>query len=435
MTELVGRKLLNRDRVDEFVGHGGMADVYQVFDAKRAVKLAIKVLRPDVAHEPDLHQRFTQEAHLLETLTHPHIVRFYDWHQAEGLMFIVMDYVAGSNLREVIKRRAQPFPAAELVWYAQPIATALHYAHQQSVFHCDVKPSNVLVGVDNRVYVSDFGVARIMSGIARQGTPTHMAPEQFQGGLVDARTDVYALGVLLFELATGGNRPFVGESHGSSGATLEERIGWEHQHQPPPPPRQYNSAVSPALEAVILRALEKQPASRFGSMLELLAALETLNAPGRPASPEAPRQPPPGVNQPRQNRPEPGPTAARPADRVDSPPPKAPRPGPPAGQPLRKAAARIIVRSGDTAGQAINIDSDPWVIGRSQTAHLRLSGSSVSRQHASIRRGPGYFYIQDMGSTLGTFVNGRRIAAAQAIREGDIIRLGNVELEFRESRR
>jgi serine/threonine-protein kinase len=431
MTELLGRTLLNRYRVDEFIGHGGMADVYKVYDSKRAVTLAIKVLRPDLAGDASLFRRFSQEAELLEALNHPHIVRLYEWHRADDLVFIVMDYVDGSNLREVIKDRGRPFSAAEIVQYLQPVCTALHFAHQKSVFHCDIKPSNILIGRDGRVYVSDFGVARIARGAGSLGTPTHMAPEQFEGGTVDARTDIYALGVMLYELATGGNRPFKGDSQGSSGSTLEERMEWEHLHRPPPPPRQYNASISPALEAVILRALEKRPRDRFASTLEMLEALEGASA-RVPTSgtAEIPTSVSPVVKTPVKV------TPPVPPPRPQPPPPKR-QPAPPqkAGPPVvHGVKAYILVRVGNWAGQWFPVNSDAWLIGRSREAQLHFSSSRVSRRHAMIRKGKGYYYIEDLGSTLGTYVNGQRVTVPRAIRSGDVIRLGDVELEFRETK-
>lgn len=442
--DLVGQTLLARYRVDSFVGHGGMADVYKVFDSKRAVTLAIKVLRPDLAGNAV--QRFEQEAKLLQDLSHPHIVRFYEWYQAEDIVFIVMEYVNGSNLREIIKERGRPFSLGEMLGYFRPVCAALHYAHQKAVFHCDVKPSNILIGQhEGDVYVSDFGVARIKVGVGNQGTPTHMAPEQFLGDKVNGRTDIYALGIMLYELATGGNRPFKGDSKSSSGSTTEERLSWEHLYLSPPSPRQFNASVSPALETVIMQALAKRSNERFASTLDLLEALEILGDGQTIALPrDMPTRSTPIASTMPSERPAPRPVA-RPVPRPAPKPvaQEAQRPAPSlhrsakiparAGPALVSGVkAYVLVRVGDSAGQWFPVNSDAWVIGRGSNAQLRFSSPRVSRQHAVIRKGKGYYYVQDLGSTLGTLVNGRSVQQAQALRSGDVIRLGDVELEFRE---
>jgi serine/threonine-protein kinase len=416
--------------VDEFIGHGATADVYKVQDSKRAVTLAIKVLRPDLATDQTLLSRFSQEATLLEALNHPHIVRFYEWQRDGSLVFLVMDYVQGWSLRDIIKQRRKPFGLSEINYYVRPVSAALHYAHQKSVYHCDIKPSNILVGQDGGVFVSDFGVARIAAGASGLGTPTHMAPEQFEGGAVDGRTDIYALGVMLYELATGGHRPFSGGNLSSSGSTAEERLGWEHAHQTPPSPRQFSSAISPALETVILRSLEKLPQNRFSSTLELFDALQSAvsasNVLTAPRTSSNTATLPASGSSSRSMHNEsivPSPAARKP----ELPPAR--RTGPPI---QHNADAYLLVRVGEGAGHWYPINNDGWMIGRSREAHLRFSSSKVSRRHAVIRKGRGYYYIQDMGSTLGTFVNGRKISGAHAIRSRDVIRVGDVELEFHE---
>jgi serine/threonine-protein kinase len=423
--QLVGRTLLNRYRVDALIGHGGMADVYRVYDARRAASLAIKVLRADLAQDQELLGHFSQEARLLQALNHPHIVRFYELQQDGDTVFIVMDYVEGSNLRRVIQEHGGPFRESECLAYLQPVCRALYYAHCQSVFHCDIKPSNILTGLHSgEVYVSDFGVARITAGHGGQGTPSHMAPEQFTGGWIDARTDIYSLGVLLYEMVTGGRRPFQGESRSASQSTLQERIGWEHLHQPPPSPRVFNPALSPAMEAVILRALAKRPDQRYAATLEFLSAVEDAarrETPPAEASAAGPDEPLTLIVPPADPADFPGEDALV---KTGAPTPPRPAEGP-AG--LRGC---VLVRRGDNAGRWYDIQNDPWIIGRSREADLRFTSPRVSRRHAAIRRGRGYFYIQDLNSTVGTLVNGKPIQI-QPIRTGDILSLGDVELEFR----
>jgi len=392
MANLVGRTLRKQYRFDEHLGHGGMADVYKVWDHQRAVHLAAKVLKEDLVWDEDLLRRFEQEAAVLQELQHPHIVRLYGLEREGTVIFILMEYIGGQSLRNTINARGAPLSGSEVLHYLRPIVAALHYAHQKKVYHCDVKSSNILVDSAGRVCVGDFGIAHIVGRASARteglGTPTHMAPEQCLGEAVNARTDVYGLGVTLYEMVTGGCLPFVGDTKSTSG-TKSERIQFQHLHEPPPPPRQRNPALSIEVERVILKALEKRPDARYPSVMALLDAVETAYHA-------------PALAEPRR------------------------------GEELRKVPpqATLIVRQGEYVGHAFRIQQGVCRIGRSRYNDVRLSQTIVSRRHAVIRWARGHFWLQDEGSLHGTYLNGRRIQA-QRLTNGDLITLGDTVFEFR----
>ena len=169
----------------EQIGSGGMADVYQAWDNLRATRMAIKVLRRDLAQSARFNRMFEQEAELLRKLEHPNIVRLYEFDKEGDVVFIVMDWVEGTNLRQAINDRKKPFSLEEVSQILQPVCAALNYAHQNMVFHCDVKPGNIMVDAGGTVYLTDFGIAQYLSssdrGALHAGTPAYMAPEQIRG--------------------------------------------------------------------------------------------------------------------------------------------------------------------------------------------------------------------------------------------------------------
>ena len=278
MIDLIGQTLLNRYRVDALLGRGGMSDVYKAWDGQRGAYLAMKVLRADLAEDLAFLRRFRREAQTLEELQHPHIVRFYGLEQEKGLAFILMDYVEGTTLRTEIAQSGAPLPYAEILKVLRPVCSALGYAHKLGVAHCDVKPANVLIKKNGDIILSDFGIARLTEAISTTlmtpGTPAYMAPEQWLGREdLDGRTDIYALGVTLYEMLTGGEKPFVGESETISGAT-REKIRWEHLNQRPPSILKFLPDAPPALDWIIQKCMLKDPNQRYQSVEEFIAVVE-----------------------------------------------------------------------------------------------------------------------------------------------------------------
>lgn len=261
----------------ELAGSGGMAVVYKAWDQSRMATLAIKVLNPSLAGDYAFLDYFREEAKALARLQHPNIVRFYSLERDGDTAFIVMDYIEGVTLREEMRAGGGQLLPQRILEIMRGICAALNYAHKLGYIHCDIKPANILINKNGTALVADFGIARLAGGSspanARGGTPGYMSPEQIRGETPTRASDIYALGVLLFELLSGGKRPFSGQAAQIAGNTAE-RIRWEQTHLSPPSPRQYNPSISPDLEAVILKCLDMEPTRRFSSVQALLVALE-----------------------------------------------------------------------------------------------------------------------------------------------------------------
>ena len=292
MPNLTGQTLKNRYQVIESLGRGGMAEVYKVYDAMRAAHLAMKVLRQDIAQDPVFLRRFQREAKALADLQHPNIVRFFGLEREDLTAFLLMEYVEGVSLQaEILRSNGQPLPYARIVEILRPVCSALHYAHQQGIAHCDLKPGNILIEKGGRVLLTDFGIARTLDAatatMAGIGTPAYMAPELVKGEEPSPQTDIYALGVVLYEMLTGGERPFTG--------TTAEKVRWEQLNQAPTFPRVYNPGIPVVLENIVLRCLIKESETRYPSALILLEELKAgalkgaaMNQPSK-ATPAKPR--------------------------------------------------------------------------------------------------------------------------------------------------
>ncbi len=299
---LLNQILLDQFRVDSFIQAGGMGSVYRVWDLKRNAALAMKVLHTDLAEDPLILARFQREASLLQTLAHPNIVPFYGLMQGPGFSFLLERFIDGPSLKEVLSaRHGAPLPVGETLIYLKALCSALGYAHNSGVVHCDVKPANVLLDSGGSIFLTDFGIARFadttVTTLRALGTPAYMAPEQITSQPVSPATDIYALGVLLFELLTA-QKPFRGtepvfDTLESAGQTTAERIRYAHLFLQPPDPRSLNPALPPELAQVILIALSKEPGERFRTAQALFTAacsaagIDSLSLPERaPLSPE-----------------------------------------------------------------------------------------------------------------------------------------------------
>jgi serine/threonine-protein kinase len=265
------------------LARGGMADVFLARDTLLDRPVALKVLFAEFATDPSFVERFRREAQSAANLNHPNIVSVYDWGEEDGTYFIVMEYVEGRSLAQILRDEGplQPDRAADIVI---DVAAALAFAHRHGVVHRDVKPGNVLISPMGQVKVADFGIARAVS--AREnltqtgtvmGTATYFSPEQARGEAVDPRSDVYSLGIVLYELLVG-TPPFTGDNPVS--------VAYKHVSEPPPPVRERNPRVPEPLEAVTMRTLAKNPANRYPSADELAADLRRYRA-GQPVEAEA----------------------------------------------------------------------------------------------------------------------------------------------------
>ncbi|MBN2472079.1 MAG: protein kinase [Anaerolineae bacterium] len=312
--------MLGGYQIVEQVGQGGMATVYKAYHARLDRHVAIKVMHQMLAQEGDFQARFEREARIIARLDHPSIVPIYDISEYEGESYLVMKYVEGHTLEDRLKQGA--IPLREIPRVMRPVAEALAYAHKQGILHRDVKPSNIILADNGMVYLTDFGLARLvqmasstMSQGTMIGTPHYISPEQALGQKeLDARTDLYSLGVVLYELVVG-RVPYAGDTPFS--------IVHDHIYSPLPSPSAVNPDVSPAVEAVLVRALAKDPADRYQSALALADAFEEAlsgAAPARPARAET-RSP----AQPRARTPEPAPRASREEQRKASKPARRPK--------------------------------------------------------------------------------------------------------------
>jgi len=256
-----------------------MGTVYRVWDLKRNVPLAMKVLHADLAEDRDILERFQREARALRSLEHPNIIPFYGFYQTSSHNLLLQLYIDGPTLRDVLSQHTgHTLSTLDILCIMKSLCSALSFAHSKNVVHCDIKPANVLIDSSGKVYLSDFGIARHaeseLTVLPGAGSPAYMAPEQITSNVVTKETDIYALGVLLYEMLTG-QRPFSGteSEYPRSGMNINERIRYAHVYFPPPDPRLHNPAISPSISAIVLRALEKDPTVRFASCQEFFFAL------------------------------------------------------------------------------------------------------------------------------------------------------------------
>jgi serine/threonine-protein kinase len=282
LDSLTGRLIAGRYRLDRLIATGGMAQVWEATDKTLARKVAVKLLHPHLAADESFVERFRREAVAAARLSHPAIVSIYDTCSDGDVEAIVMELVHGSTLREYLNEHG-PLEPGQAVTILAEVAGALDTAHRTGVVHRDIKPANILLSTDGRVLVADFGIAKAGSDLTATnttlGTAKYLAPEQVEGGAVDARTDVYALGVVLYETLCG-RAPFVADTEA---ATALARL-----YQSPMRPRNVRAGIPRQLEDVTLRALARDPSQRFPTAAAFRAALLAAgrDSPAPPVVPE-----------------------------------------------------------------------------------------------------------------------------------------------------
>jgi eukaryotic-like serine/threonine-protein kinase len=261
-----------RYRIVRKLGSGGMADVYLAEDEELGRRIAIKILNDRHANDEQFVERFRREAKNAAGLSHPNIVSIYDRGEAEGTYYIAMEYLDGRSLKELVVARG-PLPIQDAIDATRQVLAALRFAHRKGVVHRDIKPHNVMADADGRLKVTDFGIAR--AGVSQMteagsiiGTAQYLSPEQARGAPVDQRSDLYSVGVVLYEMLTG-TTPFSGES--------PVEIAMKHLSDPPRPPSVERPDIPPDLDMVVLRALAKNPDDRFQTAEEMNAELERVS--------------------------------------------------------------------------------------------------------------------------------------------------------------
>lgn len=267
--------LLNqRYQIEKSLGNGGMAVVYRARDLTLERVVAVKVLREDYSSDPAFRERFRQEATAAANLAHPNIVTVHDFGIDQGHLFIVMEYVPGTDLNSVLQKRGR-YTVEEALPLIRQACAGIGYAHRAGLVHCDVKPHNFLISPDNRLKVTDFGIARALASINPEekthvvwGSPQYFSPEQAAGNAPSPASDVYSLGVVMYYMLTG-RLPF-------TAATVTELVEM-HRSAPPPPPSQFNPAIPVALEEILLKVLSKEPSARYRTADQLGRVLMTFN--------------------------------------------------------------------------------------------------------------------------------------------------------------
>ena len=276
MEKLQPGQMLGSYRIIGQIGQGGMASVYKAYQASMDRNVAVKVLPGELAESKEFAGRFQQEARIIAHLEHPHILPVFDYGESDGISYLVMRYLEAGTLKDRLS--AGPLSMDEIDRTLEQFADALGYAHSQGIVHRDLKPANALVDAQGNLFLTDFGIAKLLEGTSHftktdavMGTPAYISPEQAQGRPVDARSDIYSLGIILYEMVTG-RVPFM--------ADTPLAIIFQHVSDPLPLPSSLKPGLPEALEQVILKALAKDPGDRFASAAEFASAWKRARAGG-----------------------------------------------------------------------------------------------------------------------------------------------------------
>jgi eukaryotic-like serine/threonine-protein kinase len=467
MNALLGRTLLGQFKIVDRIGAGGMATVFRAEQESLGRSVAVKVLPDYHANDDVFQKRFEREAQAVARLDHPNIVQIYLLGKEDNITYIVMQYVDGGTLKDKLKQTG-PLPVGEALKYVIQAAEGLGAAHDHGIIHRDVKPANMLLRKDGHLLLSDFGIVKFLENTTNLtrvntgiGTPQYMSPQQGTGQTVDASSDIYSLGIVLFHCLTG-RVPFNAEN--------PLAITMKHFNEPLPVVYLRRASVPPEIEQVILKMTAKLPPDRYQSTTELIGELVRaataahiqlpwqvissvlghsdaapfsgpLSNPALGAALQ-PSQPIPRISQPLGGAsPEPATVtvscfrclAQNPSDRLFCTS---------CGYELadRKAAAdrfrtrdgrpvlaRFLIQNGQMAGRSFRFHQDLTSIGRTNGNDLIISGKTVSRRHARLWCDGGRWYLADMQSANGTFVNNARLQPNQPVilNDGDVINFGD----------
>lgn len=380
--------------IQEQLGQGGMATVYKAYHPALDRYVAIKVMDAVLSKERDFIERFKREARVIARLDNSHIVPVYDFDEHNGQPYIVLKFIDGQTLRDRMK--ADPLSKPEILRIINSVGDGLQYAHNRGVLHRDTKPSNVLISNDGKIYLTDFGLARIvesassLTGDMIVGTPHYISPEQAMNAeKLDEGTDIYSFGVMIYEMVVG-CLPFDADTAFS---VIEDHI-----YKPPPLPTSIKSELSSEIETVILKALAKQRGDRYEKISDLVSAFKkawNANDHGQ--------------------------------DDISS-------------TTMESVAIATLLAEN---GRAYPLASEMVILGRNSSSQnvkndIDLSDLDIkkiiSRRHAMIKRQNNEFILHDLESRNGTFLNGQRLSAAQPrkLTSGDVIEFGTggVKLTF-----
>lgn len=393
MSFIIGEKVGPYQILAE-IGRGGMATVYKAYDAALDRHVAIKVMDAAMSGESDFIERFRREARVIARLDNPHIVPVHASGEHNGQPYLVLKFIDGQTLGQRMK--AAPLSRLEVLEIVTTVGEALQYAHKHGILHRDIKPSNVLISKDGSIYLTDFGLARMMEGSSSLtgdaiiGTPHYISPEQaLNAEAIDERTDIYSFGVMIYEMVTG-RVPF---DANTAFAVIEDHI-----YTPPPPPTSINPQLSDEVEKVILKALAKKNSERYDKVSDLVRAFKQAWLP--------------------QNG-----TRTISSSTLESIP-----------------DAPVFLAEN---GASFPLTSDKSVIGRNSSTKNIVNDIDltrydtkkiISRRHAMIQRKNNQFLLYDLNSRNGTFVNGKRISSREpyVLKPGDVVEfgLGGVKLTF-----
>ncbi len=401
LENLVGQTL-NRYKIVSMLGEGGMGAVFKGHDVTLQRDVAVKVMHPHFARQPDFRERFLQEARTAAKMAHPSIVQVFDFGQASSLLFIVMEFIPGENLGQLLtnlREQKKWLSLEQSVEVVQMVAQALDYAHSQGILHRDIKPANIMLRPEPagklpfRPVLTDLGLAKLLDspGLTQEGTamgtPAYMSPEQTLGEPSDSRSDVYSLGVLLFELSTA-RLPFPARN-------LSEAVRY-HTKETPPSPRSIRPDLPAALEAVIIKAMAKDPAQRFQSAGDLASALTgAFSGGGAPAAIKASAPPPasPGSTQFDEKQ-----GTGRGGSIFNQ-----------FAAPEVKTQDRIQMLLPDKTTRDYPVKGRETTVGRDESNDIVIPAGNASRQHARIIFDGTNYQVLDLNSTNGTFLGTTRL--------------------------
>ncbi|MBR0403980.1 MAG: protein kinase [Eggerthellaceae bacterium] len=382
------RVLKERYEVLGLIGKGGMAEVFKGRDEVLNRDVAIKIMKSQYASDSSFAERFRTEAQAAAQLSSPYAVPVYDYGEEDGQQFIVMDLVQGENLKSVLNKTGAipPKSVAHIAWQ---VCSALKKAHSMGIIHRDIKSSNIMMTRGDRgpnAKIMDFGIAQAAHLSSKSsdeglilGTAHYMSPEQASGGAVTAATDIYSLGIVMYEAAVG-RVPFVGVG--------VERLIWKQVNEKPVPPQHLEPAVDDELNDIILRALEKNPQDRFASASEMLAVLDAYEA-----------------------------SAKHPHRDIGYP---------------QFWAIGFLKAPPDMIGSVKRVDK-PCYIGRSDESDIMIREGSVSREHLKLIPRGMYLEAENLSLTNGTLLNGKPLDEPTLCSAGDTLDIGNVQVRIGKS--